>query len=405
MKKFDCTVCNGCGKCLGQTKQMEILTLGEGICPPLQNAADIQPDTYIAAVDIGTTTIAMVLRRVVDGAVIDSYKSVNPQRAYGLDVMSRILSAQKDGQAQKMKQLVLEVIEAGICQFRTALQKMGQESASMTLAVAANTTMLYLLRGRDVAELGAAPFAASHLAEESCRLFGMQTVILPGISAFIGADIMAGIYALSLNRAEELTLLLDLGTNGELVLGCRDRLLTTATAAGPAFEGSGADGFAADKTAIIADLKKKGIVDESGLLADPYFNEGVTMEGVLITQNDIRQFQMAKGAVCAGIHILLKKYGTDAEQIKRVCLAGGFGCHLSVEAAIEVGLLPDKFNEKTISVGNTALEGAFYFVRDRLFGTEQRPEKPVRVEHLNLAMEEGFDEIFLENINIKRDKI
>ncbi|MDE5951996.1 MAG: ASKHA domain-containing protein, partial [Acetatifactor sp.] len=183
------------------------------------------------------------------------------------------------------------------------------------------------------------------------------TVTLPGLSAFVGGDIVAGILACGMETEEEIPLLVDLGTNGELALGNRERILCCGTAAGPAFEGGG-DIWGADMIALTAHLMRQGLVDDTGLLAEPYFEQGISIGGVQITQERIRQLQTAKAAICAGINTLIAAYGlTGAEQVSRVFLAGGFGYFLDVEAAVELGLIPQGLEGRVTAVGNTALAG------------------------------------------------
>lgn len=282
----------------------------------------------------------------------------------------------------------------------------------MRMVLAGNTTMIYLLMGYDPAELGRAPFDASHLAAIETVIGDVPCVIFPGISAFVGGDITAGMYACGMQERQELTLLVDLGTNGEMVLGNRDRRIACATAAGPAFEGGVNRGvWGADMIHLLARLKREGIMDETGLLADAYFEAGILIGDVRVTQEAIRVIQLAKGAIGAGIRILMKEYGLqeDWQAIDRVVLAGGFGYYLRAEDAVEVGLLPKELEAKCLAGGNTALVGALRLGRELLTrGTTEgwRPPEDIcerlgvrGVEVLNLAEHPDFEQMYFRYMN------
>ena len=224
-----CLICTGCGRCPGVIRGMQVVTEKLELPPlTLQN-----PDgKRLMTVDIGTTTIAMQLYDMT-GKVVDSFPSVNPQVSYGADVLSRIEAAKDPGKAADMQKKVRDLMEKGVQRFSKKLQP--QETLQMV--VAANTTMTYLLMGWNPEELGKAPFTVSHSGAVETEIAGVACHIIPGLSAFVGGDITAGILASGMLEQEASTLLIDLGTNGEMALGNRHRLHACATAAGPAFEG------------------------------------------------------------------------------------------------------------------------------------------------------------------------
>lgn len=352
---------------------------------------------YLIVADIGTTTIAMQLRRVEDGEVLNSFLQENPQRQYGTDVLSRIEAAKDVVLKGRMRDAVRNALEQGIHELLETVKISGQDvvnTENCQLVIAANTTMVHLLMDYDTEGLGQYPFVAETLEETEVVLFGFKTLILPGLSAFVGGDIVAGIIALSMYRRKEITLLLDLGTNGEIVLGNKDKLLATSAAAGPAFEG-GADVFGTDLMTLVATLMQEDIVDETGLLAEPFFENGITIGGTCITQQYIRSLQMAKAAICTGITILASKYGLkDLREIDRVFLAGGMGYYLDPQAAVGIGLLPKVLEDKTFAVGNAALEGAFRY------GKAKQPGIAEKCELFNLAEEESFAEQYIANMSL-----
>ncbi|MCH5344086.1 MAG: DUF4445 domain-containing protein [Acetatifactor sp.] len=404
-----CDICTGCGRCAGIERKVSVLTQSDlELTWEREGTLENTGKRRLVTVDIGTTTIAMQLFGT-DKSIQDEFVQINPQVEYGADVISRIQAADNAEAAGRMQESVREALCQGLKRF---LGKIEPEE-SLFLVIAANTTMVYLLMGYDVAELGRAPFAASHLKTENIVInvegVDVSGVILPGLSAFVGGDILSGIYACRMAEQNELTLLIDLGTNGELVLGNQEHIVACATAAGPAFEGGVNRGvWGSDMIRILAELRRKGILDETGLLADPYFDAGIQVSGVHVTQAAIRAVQLAKGAIHAGIHILAREYGVALKAIDRVVLAGGFGYYLDPKAAVVIGLLPRVLAERAVSGGNTALAGAAHVGEQILcqgypeeFLEEFWKQKGCQVEIRNLAEQAEFNELFLQFMELQ----
>lgn len=414
---------------------------------------DIEGTNCFIAVDIGTTTIAMALVDEETGKIIDTYTSLNHQRKYGSDVISRIKAA-NDGKAEELKQLIEEDLWKGISRLITSEYKTegkkeektniekesGMENRNIELSnviIAGNTTMIHLLMGYSCLSLGKHPFYSEHLEQIECKLdecltfclnnniFSeenacdmnnegklysvydekrmqkeykkMPVTILPGISAFVGGDIVAGILACPGFETSDVCLLVDLGTNGEMVLGNHKKLMAASTAAGPAFEGGNiTNGIACvpgsiekvkiqnqkaviktiknemppigvcgtGLVSVMAQLKRSKLMDSNGILRYPYNEKGFPLwtqkngEKIAIYQNDIREFQMAKSAIRAGVEILIEEYGCEAKDVKHVYLAGGFGTNLSEEDVLDVGIFPEEWKGRIVSIGNGALQGA-----------------------------------------------
>ena len=404
-KGLRCQICTGCGLCPGVTPAG---VAAGSLCVLTEDAlsgdkAPIRGNRRLAVADIGTTTIAMLLYDA-DGSVADRFVAVNPQTVYGADVLSRIRAAEHMKAAADMQAMVRGQLEQGLKRFAGSL-KSGEE---LYLVLAANTTMTYLLMGWDPAELGRAPFCASYLSGAETKIGDVPCFVFPGLSAFVGGDIAAGIYAVNMCGREGLTLLLDLGTNGEMVLGNRERRIACSTAAGPAFEGGVNRGiWGADMISLLARLRQEDILDETGLLAEPYFTKGIRIGNVTVTQEAVRSVQLAKGAIAAGIEILLKKYGAGPEAVEQVILAGGFGYYLQPDAAVRIGLLPETLGKKTITGGNTALTGALTAGRrivedgktDRI--RTKLEETVLRTEVINLAEEADFEKLYVRQINFR----
>ncbi len=415
-----CDICIGCGKCTVTGTEASLQVVTESFLknevykstptPDLRKDAAVTEQAmaeacfgiFFALADIGTTTIAMELYNA-DGEKLAEYVRPNPQRVFGADVISRILAAQNPLLVRQMQKLVKDVLLAGLQEFEKALSVTASPKASIDrMYIAGNTTMLYLLAGHDTTPLGEAPFRAEYLEKEEFLIGHMQTVLLPGISAFLGADVLAGVLACGMQEREEISLLIDLGTNGEMVLGNNRRLLAASTAAGPAFEGMlQADGQAvwgADVVKIAAGLLDEGVLDETGLLKEPYFTTGIRIGGVMLTQEHVRNLQTAKAAIAAGIQILAKEYGVRTEEIKHIYLAGGFGFFLEEETAIKVGLIPQEFRGRILAVGNSALAGCFTYHFDCAAEYKIKKIKET-IQVLNLAEVKEFSEEFVGNMN------
>lgn len=401
-----CLICTGCGRCPGVIRGMQVVTEKLELPPlSLQNTGGKR----LMTVDIGTTTVAMQLYDM-SGKVVDSFPSVNPQVSYGADVLSRIEATKDPEIAVDMQKKVRDLIEKGVQRFSKKLQP----RETLQMVIAANTTMTYLLMGWDPAELGRAPFHVSHTGATETEIAGVSCHVIPGLSAFVGGDITAGILACGMLEQEEPMLLIDLGTNGEMALGNRHKLYACATAAGPAFEGGANRGiWGADMVRLLQKLLEKGLMDRQGLLQEPYFTEGVRIGDVLVTKESVRAVQLAKGAIAAGIGILTESYGIQMKDIAKVVLAGGFGYYLDPGAAAAIGLLPRELTSRTVTGGNTALGGAALvgsriLAMDREQTVGERPQIPMddlqkrqdlQIRILNLAEEETFPETFLTKMD------
>lgn len=399
---------------------------------------------FCAAVDIGTTTIACVLAEISTGTVVARAAEANRQRSYGPDVVSRIENAVRDPQRlREMRRLVRD-------QVRGMLDGLRRKAGGTRLGrihICGNTTMLHIWEGASLSGLSHMPFQPAFLESRetvlengggeayACRL-------LPGISAFVGADIAAGILARSLQTAlGRPELLVDIGTNGEIVLASGGRLLATATAAGPAFEGVTVScGMPAVEGAVnhvtwqngkfsfttLGDLPPGGfcgsglldllgcllrakLLDENGGLmsaADSNGDRAFELPSdppLRLAQADVRQLQLAKGAIAAGIRVLCRHAGVALADIGRVHLAGAFGSSLSSESAVEIGLIPRELAGRIEAAGNTALTGTLMTaVNPAALEICARTASDVRV--LDLSREAGFQDAFVEAMRFPKLK-
>lgn len=347
-------------------------------------------------VDLGTTTVVALLLDKETGRILDSKKTLNPQRRYGADVISRMEHA-LNGKKSELATMTRQWLEEAIGEWK-------QDGFwPEQIVLAGNTVMIHLFMEYDVSGLSKAPFLPVTTASVSYECAEIKGVTVPGISAFVGGDVVAGMLACRQRmQAEQIerAMLIDLGTNGELVLLTPDGNFCTATAAGPAFEGGFESVvYGVDVIRLAADLLEKGIVDETGLLAEAYFEEGYKDGVVSVSQEDIRKLQMAKAAIFAGIRILLEEAGMAPEDLQKVYLAGGFGYKLSVETACRIGLFPAVLRKRTEAVGNTALAGAY------LYGKEQAAsELTENTKSINLAEKDQFHDYYLQAMNLREER-
>ncbi len=373
------------------------------------------------AVDLGTTTIAAVY--LTNGKVTAEASGINHQRVFGADVISRIRAA-SEGSGNKLRELAEKDLES-IC------NKLGADPKKDPVIISGNTAMQHLFCGLPCEGLGRAPYRP---ADISLRKENNIT-ILPGIGAFVGADIVSGIVSVGMDQNESVCLLLDIGTNGEMAVGNRDGILAAGSAAGPAFEGGniscgmpavpGAirsvtirDGKARYETVGDApalglcgsgvlempyELLYDGIMDSTGLMKDPYFEKGFALsENVLFTNRDIREIQLAKSAIRSGIEILLREYGISGDKVETLYLSGGFGKKIDLKKAAGIGLIPEEFLSRTKVCGNTSLAGAVLFAKDPGGEIRERFLRTCRISReISLAENTSFQELFLENIDFK----
>lgn len=347
--------------------------------------------TYGAAVDIGTTTIALNLYDLQSGLLLAQEGAMNPQRSIAADVMGRI-GAALDGQLAPLQDMVTETLKTLL--YKACSQAEIDTEQVGSLVVTGNTTMLYLLTGRDPSCLSAAPFLADCLFDRTDSLFGIPVYYPPCMNAFVGADITCAVLDSGMYLKKDTSLLCDIGTNGELVLHKDGNLYVTSTAAGPAFEGAGIScgcgsiPGAIDRVWIengkpqihtignqqavglcgsglvdaVAAFLETGDIDETGAVVEDVLP---LTEHVKLLPADIRAVQLAKGAIAAGIRTLLELAEVSETQIDTLYIAGGFGSHLNVSSAAAIGLIPAGLQTKVKVLGNSALSGAARLLLDR----------------------------------------
>lgn len=356
-------------------------------------ARKIQPDginDYCLALDVGTTSLVAYLLDGKTGVLLARSSALNPQNQYGADVISRIqYTLEQDGQAlqnticRALSELILEVSHiAGI-----------EPLQITTAAVVGNTAMHHLLLGIDPTPLITPPYTpniskAMELPPTGLFPIGGSVRFLPNVAGFVGGDTVGCMSAVGFDQLEELTLMIDIGTNGEMVLGDKNRRIACSTAAGPAFEGAkiscgmrGAEGaidhvwLQNDEVAyhvigegeaiglcgsglldLIAVLLEAEIIDDSGYLPDgAYQIEGTS---ITLTQKDIREVQLAKAAIYTGIQLMTRHLAVEMKQIQKVLLAGAFGNYMKPASACRIGMIPACLLDRIQPIGNAAGVGA-----------------------------------------------
>ncbi len=356
------------------------------------------------AIDIGTTTIAFSLVNIKNSTIMYQKGMQNSQRKYGSDVISRV-RASMEGKADALRVAIQEDLLKGLDAILSGERAGGAERIRPDhIVIACNTAMRPLLLGESCEGLAAYPFDAGEnglYLTDGFRLlddFGyidIPVTILPGLTPFVGGDIVSGMLASGLCADQKKKLLLDLGTNGEMALYDGNKLYVTSTAAGPAFEG-GSLSCGSEAVGVLADLLNRRLMDETGLLQPPFFEKGYPVidklsgKNVLLTQADVRQLQLAIAAMRAGTALLLKAAGLTADDLDSIILAGGIGFHLDARKAMRVGLLPEVDPMKIMAGGNTSLKGAIRYLR-----TCEEEIKLPPCEEIVLANEPDFNELYV----------
>jgi len=396
------------------------------------------------AVDIGTTTVVSYLYSLENGTLLSVRSGMNAQRGFGADVISRINYANENG-VEPLRLAITEQLDGMV---RDILSSENLPADALCeIVIAGNTTMLHLLTGLDPYGIAVYPFTPKSLFGETLapgffREAPAAAVRLPGcISSYVGGDITCSILASGMMK-EKASLLLDLGTNGEMALWYGGKLFCCSTAAGPAFEGAGMQmGMTAIDGAIskvgvkdrqlwysvlgegaakgvcgsgiidaVASFVHLGLIDETGRIdedAPDYVRYGTEFDGfpalkigesgVILTQQDIRKLQLAKSAVAAGVLTLLHESGCAVEEIETMYLAGGFGTYLDLDSAAAIGLFPAPLKRKAKTIGNGAGAGAALLLLDC---DKAKDEKEIleKAEEVNLSANPVFMDHYVEQM-------
>jgi uncharacterized 2Fe-2S/4Fe-4S cluster protein (DUF4445 family) len=390
-------------------------------------------EKYGLAIDIGSTTVVMFLEDLTSFEIVDVISFVNPQSAYGGDVISRITHCieNKDGLSTLHNVLVEKLNEAII---HICLKNDINSQYIVKSTIVGNTVMQHILCGVDPRSIAFAPYTPVFIEEKRFRAQELYfkshpngiVTVLPSIAGYVGADIVAGIATTDVMQRDGYTLYLDIGTNGEIALGNKDKIYCCATAAGPAFEGANIECGIGGVTGaiseyqnneytmigngkpigicgsglidIVAALLDQGRIDKMGYMEDDFIvapkSECAIDRDIVLTPQDVREVQLAKSAIHAGITTLMKVAGIDFDQIERLYLAGGFGNYIRVESGIRIGLLPKELKDRIVPIGNAAGTGARFALKSIEFEKEiQRVIQ--KSEYIELSMRQDFNEAYV----------
>lgn len=356
---------------------------------------DAGQDGYFITVDIGTTTIAMEGRSVRNGEVLASYNGENPQRAFGADVISR-MEAAKRGHDKKLKELVTSFLQKGIEILRIQCESKGCFREPDFIVISANSAMTHLFMCYPVDGLIRAPFKPYTFEEVKTDIDGIDTFVIPPFSAFVGGDIRSDVEAVLFDKRDRKKLppfmIIDMGTNAETALFDGEKFYLTAAAAGSAFDGEVSDRYASEAVGLLAALYKEGRIDVHGA-----FIEGKNDDND-VSIIGIRNLLLAKAAIKSGTDVLIKKSGIDKAEIENIYLAGGFGFYLDKEDAKIIGLISEELTGRICPGGNLSLAGAAAYGYKIIKGYDR--SFPFDSVAVNLADEDDFNDIFIDNIDL-----
>ncbi|MDR3343521.1 MAG: ASKHA domain-containing protein [Treponema sp.] len=408
---------------------------------------------YVIGIDIGTTTIVLALIDTQTEQILGRLSMANKQREFGADVISRIQHANAGG-LPVLSRIVRQQISEGIaklCQNQGLSNGLDPHRAVENICkivIAGNTTMLHLLLGLSCKNLGQAPFTPVTLDFVSCNFSELfegngacEVVVLPGISTYVGADIVSGIFFTEMYLNRDPTLLIDIGTNGEMAAAFSGKILCTATAAGPAFEGGNIQWGTGSVPGAIAKVAWRderfetetienrppigicgsGVVDtvyeglkNNLILPSGRLNQERSCDGMPVTklflaktqdgrditfsQKDVRELQLAKSAIRSGIDALLHHGDLNYDAIKTFYIAGGFGYHLNFESGAGIGIIPKELQSKVRIIGNSALGGVVQYVLNPGAGETLKTIVGLSEEY-RLPEDRYFNDMFIDNIN------
>ncbi len=449
------TDCLGCTEGVTSTVTSPLSSGGEDL-ETIFISGQRDQQRYGIAVDIGTTTVVVYLVNLEDGRIIDMGSTYNSQIRYGDDVITRIIYATEKNGLDELRRAVVEDINTIVSSIAERQSVNPEDIIAATIA--GNTTMSHIFWGLDPASIREEPyippvnsFPIWRAGTAGLKINSQAPVYtLPCVASYVGGDIVAGVLASKMHRQKEISLFMDIGTNGEIVVGNNEWLMTAACSAGPCFEGSGIkSGMRATKGAIeqirinpetlepefsvigntrpigicgsgmidaISEMFLHGIIDQKGRFIkerSPRIREGE--EGpeylfyedgirVVLTEPDIENILRAKAAIYAGVSLLLKEVGLDLSAIERVYIAGGFGNYLNPSKAILLGMLPDMPEERFQFLGNTSVAGAYLCLLSEKMRREAE-EICQKMTYVELSVSRGFMDEYLSALFLPHTEI
>lgn len=373
------------------------------------------------AIDIGTTTIAAYLMDCMSGTELARTSMLNPQRIHGADVITRLKYSLEgpecaDRVSDEIRHSISEISEQLLQKAKTSYRSIKR------CCLVGNTVMMHLAGHYNAAGLSQAPFDPFYTKAHTCEFSGIPTLFGGCISGYVGADTVAAMLSCGMDQNPDTVLLIDIGTNGELVLKHHERFVSCSCAAGPAFEGAhitcgiGAIEGAIDHvesdgsyttigSAPAIGICGSGLVDAIAYLVE---NEMISPVGrmsseyritdsVYIAPHDVREVQLAKAAIAAGIDILVQEAGITYDQIDHVYLAGGFGSYIRVSSACKIGMLPTEIEDKIIPVGNAAGDGAKMMLLSKS-SLERAETMRCQTHYIELSTHPDFEDLYTDHL-------
>ena len=397
------------------------------------------------AIDLGTTTISIVLLDLDSGIFIDSITFYNPQTIYGADIIHRIVFAQKNNGAEILQKKVLEELNQSISSLCMKNNLSYNEIKSVVLS--GNTTMVHLFLGlpsKFIRETPYSPVMQKFPILNSILFIDIlkkgKLFVIPCVANYLGGDLISGIISCDLHKKDEINILLDIGTNGEIIIGNKDWLIGCACSAGPAFEGMGLNCGVRFKQGAISEvsyennkfiyeiagnskpcgisgtgiislikhLKEQNFIDNRGKFTEKVKDkinlrkafilfkkeETLNNELIYVDETDIDNILRAKAAIYSGISLLLKKLSLDISEIDKLYIAGGIGNSLNINNALEIGLFPRMRKDKIIFIGNSSLTGAIKFLLSEEIRDETNDLFP-KVTYIDLSNESSYMDEFM----------
>ena len=397
---------------------------GEGLRANRASGA-VAAANLAVCIDLGTTTIAGALLDTETGEIIASETTTNSQRAYGSDVVARVRAC-LEGRSDELKAAVRNDVasltdkmlkSAGIEGLN------GGRDGRIHAYVAGNTVMTHIFAGFDVSGLAAAPYRP--VTTDFIETDGFM--LMPGLSAFVGGDVLMGMIAAGAFDSDETAAFIDMGTNGEMAVGNRDGIYAAGTAAGPALEGGNIScGGPARPGAVysveiagrlinvktigdvradsicgsgivdaVSEMLRNGIIDRRGNMGEEYDGNFTLCQNVTVTQDDIRQVQLAKSAIRAGLEILMETAGIEVSDVTKLYVAGGFGKNLAIDKCCNIGLIDPELKGRCVLAGNTSLLGTVKYAAGEITD-EMIASVKSRTKAVNLADSESFQSRFIK---------
>ncbi|MBR1816369.1 MAG: DUF4445 domain-containing protein [Lachnospiraceae bacterium] len=366
------------------------------------------------AVDVGTTNINMAFYDTDKDSVIAYYDMPNRQSLYGRDVINRILTVTRD---KKFLSVMKDMVVSDMAEAILSVSKENGFSADdiSLICLSGNTTMISILLEYDIESLGISPYehildksvitSAEELFRDKCMVKPDCKIILTGcVSAFIGGDILSGVmYLKSFNFDYKYnSLLIDLGTNGELVLNAKGKLFATSAACGPAFEMSlkrqGVYGSSAIDAVALG--VKAGLISKEGSLKEDYLENGAKIGNVHLTSDTIREILLAKAAIVTGIEGLIDRAQISYDEVDNIYIAGCFGNYLNMDNAVYIGLIPKNFKDKVSVIGNSSLKGALMLLNNYKL-IDEMDLLSDKIEVLQLVNMENYQDMLLKNMILR----